>query len=328
MATEAAPAISTPPEPPGCASASKRFARSSGLRPRRASAGRRNGWPGSCGKRAPGTCESRRSPRRTGPSGGRSACLPAPAPSQVSPRAGEVGCAVRWRLPRRLPRGAGRRRAATREPAVPAAAAQQHAPSRARRDRSGRRRADDCPDGPPRRAPYGLLLQPGDHRDGRGERPLGLREHRHQPAADVAGGRRPGAGRRRRRSRQPRADRLGNLSRRAAPHSWPTSARGDVVPAANDNGTGCVARSPSRGCSRSALSRTRGSSSSPPRKRPSARGWACSWSAMRTSCRATDLLPLPRDARLAEPARPARRGHAGDARVPGRGAGAGRLDGR
>ena len=62
---------------------------------------------------------------------------------------------------------------------------------------------------------------------------------------------------------------------------------GEVVPGANDNGTGCVAQlAIARALSERPPENTRSSSSPPPRRR-SARGWACSWSGTRPSSRST-----------------------------------------
>jgi hypothetical protein len=61
---------------------------------------------------------------------------------------------------------------------------------------------------------------------------------------------------------------------------------GEVVPGANDNGTGCIAQLAIARALAERPPRTRGSSSSPPRRR-SLRGWDCSWSGTQPSCRLT-----------------------------------------
>ena len=72
-----------------------------------------------------------------------------------------------------------------------------------------------------------LLLQPRDHRDGRREGALDLRERRHQPAADVAGGRGPGPGGGRGGAGQPQADGPGDtgLGRKRRLHGGHRLAR-------------------------------------------------------------------------------------------------------
>jgi hypothetical protein len=94
-------------------------------------------------------------------------------------------------------------------------------------------------DGPSRRGPSAFFFNPAITEGT--ERAPGVFEDNDQPAADVAGGGRSGAGGCGRRSRQPRADCHRNRGLGGGPSaSWLTSP-----PAAwcrdNDNGTGCVA---------------------------------------------------------------------------------------
>ena len=119
--------------------------------------------------------------------------------------------------------------------------------------------------------------------------PRGVRGQRHQPAADVAGGRRACARRGRCRPRQSRSDRPRDRGlRRDASRFMADIASRDVVPGANDNGTGCVALvALARALAGRPHRVASGSCSSPPPRRRSARGWGCSWSATATSCPAT-----------------------------------------
>ena len=147
------------------------------------------------------------------------------------------------------------------------------------------------------------------------------REDRHQPAADGAGGRRPDPRRARGADRQAPAHQARRLrSGSARPRRWPRSARREVVPGANDNGTAVVPllalaerllEEPPQGIRVILLSAGSEESFSEGIKAFGERHFAA-------AAPRAHLLPLPRVARLAPPARPARRGLPEDARVPAR----------
>ena len=196
----------------------------SGARPPRESAGRPNGWPARCATPAPARCASRRSRWPTAPSGGRSVYwlgsgrLPGWPPAAAAGCQGGGGSHGRGGIRADRRRAApGRRRFRRMLPAEGA--------SRPGRDRARGRRADDRGDVASRRRAHGLLLQPGHHRGGRPERPLGLRENDTSPplmwpvvagpgivAAGAALGSRGLTG-------------LGTFVSAGAPPSWPISAQ-------------------------------------------------------------------------------------------------------
>ncbi len=215
---------------------------------------------------------------------------------------------ARRRARRRRGGGDGDRLPA-RQAADPPPAAPPHHLQRRLRARPGRRRAHDRPDRPPRRRPFRPRLP---SRAPPYRRPAGVdRARRHQPAADGAGDGRPAARGARRADRQAPA----LAARRAASGLGSAAAMAeigarDVVPGANDNGTAVVAllalaerllAEPPQSTRVVLLSVGSEESFSEGIKAFGERHFD-------SAAAREQLLPLPGDARLAAPARAARRG--------------------